>query len=151
MNHIYVIREREWGAFWCPINGKWNWSDNARAAKTFSSNEEAVAEFRRVKLDPFGYMVSIISVSLDRYGDPVVKDRTFRQDALSYPDLTSEAAERNIISMGGVVIKWRYSDRTFYLPECTIEIENDGTILVKGMTEEEFDRLYTKITGNDHE
>lgn len=148
MNHIYAIREREWGAFWCPINGKWNWSDNVRAAKTFSSNEEAVAEFRRVKLDPFGYMVSIISVSLDRYGDPVVKDRTFRQDALSYPDLTSEAAERNIISMGGVVIKWRYSDRTFYLPECTIEIENDGTILVKGMTEEEFDRLYTKITGN---
>ena len=148
MNHIYVIREREWGAFWCPINGKWNWSDNVRAAKTFSSNEEAVAEFRRVKLDPFGYMVSIISVSLDRYGDPVVKDRTFRQDTLSYPDLTSEAAERNIISMGGVAIKWRYSDRTFYLPECTIEIENDGTILVKGMTEEEFDRLYTKITGN---
>lgn len=148
MNHIYVIREREWGAFWCPINGKWNWSDNVRAAKTFSSNEEAVAEFRRVKLDPFGYMVSIISVSLDRYGDPVVKDRTFRQDALSYPDLTSEVAERNIISMGGVAIKWRYSDRTFYLPECTIEIENDGTILVKGMTEEEFDRLYTKITGN---
>lgn len=148
MNHIYVIREREWGAFWCPINGKWNWTDNVRAAKAFSSNEEAVAEFRRVKLDPFGYMVSIISVSLDRYGDPVVKDRTFRQDALSYPDLTSEAAERNIISMGGVVIKWRYSDRTFYLPECTIEIENDGTILVNGMTEEEFDRLYTKITGN---
>lgn len=148
MNHIYVIREREWGAFWCPINGKWNWSDNVRAAKTFSSNEEAVDEFRRVKLDPFGYMVSIISVSLDRYGDPVVKDRTFRQDSLSYPDLTSEAAERNIISMGGVVIKWRYSDRTFYLPECTIEIENDGTILVKGMTEEEFDRLYTKIAGN---
>lgn len=148
MNHIYVIREREWGAFWCPINGKWNWSDNVRAAKTFSSNEEAVAEFRRVKLDPFGYMVSIISVSLDRYGDPVVKDRTFRQDAISYPDLTSEVAERNIISMGGVAIKWRYSDRTFYLPECTIEIENDGTILVKGMTEEEFDRLYTKITGN---
>lgn len=148
MNHIYVIREREWGAFWCPINGKWNWSDNVRAAKTFSSNEEAVAEFRRVKLDPLGYMVSIISVILDRYGDPVVKDRTFRQDALSYPDLTSEAAERNIISMGGVAIKWRYSDRTFYLPECTIEIENDGTIRVKGMTEEEFDRLYTKITGN---
>lgn len=148
MSPIYVIREREWGAFWCPINGKWNWSDNVRAAKTFSSNEEAVAEFRRVKLDSFGYMVSIISVSLDRYGDPVVKDRTFRQDTLSYPDLTSEAAERNIISMGGVAIKWRYSDRTFYLPECTIEIENDGTILVKGMTEEEFDRLYTKITGN---
>lgn len=148
MNHIYVIREREWGAFWCPINGKWNWSDNVRAAKTFSSNEEAVAEFRRVKLDPFGYMVSIISVSLDRYGDPVVKDRTFRQDSLSYPDLTSEAAERNIISMGGVAIKWRYSYRTFYLPECTIEIENDGTIRVKGMTEDEFDRLYTKITGN---
>lgn len=62
--------------------------------------------------------------------------------------MTSEAVERNIISMGGVVIKWRYSDRTFYLPECTIEIDNDGTILVMGMTEEEFDRLYTKITGN---
>lgn len=34
------------------------------------------------------------------------------------------------------------------MPECTIEIENDGTIRVEGMTEEEFDRLYTKITGN---
>lgn len=151
MNPIYVIREREWGAFWCPVNGKWNWTDNVRAAKTFSSNDEAAAEFRRVGLDPVGYMVSIISVSLDYLGDPVAKDRTFRQDTISYPDLTSEVAERNIISMGGVVIKWRYSDRTFYLPECTIEIENDGTIRVKGMTEEEFDRLYTKITGKDHE
>ena len=65
MNPIYVIRERELGAFWCPINGKWNWTDNVRAAKTFSSNEEAAAEFRRVKLDAFGYMVSIISVCLD--------------------------------------------------------------------------------------
>ena len=102
-------------------------------------------------MDAFCYMVSIISVSLDRYGDPVVKDRTFRQNTLSYPDLTSESAERNIISMGGRVIKWRYSDRTIYMPECTIEIENDGTIRVKGMTEEEFDRLYTKITGNNHE
>lgn len=94
------------------------------------SNKEEAAEFRRVKLDAFGYMVSIISVSLDRYGDPVVKDRTFRQNTISYPDLTSEVAERMIISMGGRVIKWRYSDRTIYLPECTIEIENDGTILV---------------------
>lgn len=148
MNPIYVIREREWGAFWCPINGKWNWTDNVRAAKTFSSNEEAAAEFRRVKLDAFGYMVSIISVCLDYLGDPVAKDRTFRQNTVSYPDLASEAAERNIISMGGRVIRWRYSDRTIYMPECTIEIENDGTIRVKGMTEEEFDRLYTKITGN---
>lgn len=148
MNPIYVIREREWGAFWCPINGKWNWTDNVRAAKTFSSNEEAAAEFRLVKLDAFGYMVSIISVRLDHLGDPVAKDRTLRQNTVSYPDLTSEAAERNIISMGGRVIRWRYSDRTIYMPECTIEIENDGTIRVKGMTEEEFDRLYTKITGN---
>ena len=151
MSPIYVIREREWGTFWCPINGKWNWTDNVRAAKTFSSNEEAAAEFRRNKMDAFGYMVSFISVSLDYLGDPVAKDRTFRQTTLSYPDLTSEVAERNIISMGGRVIKWRYSDRTIYLPECTIEIENDGTIRVKGMTEEEFDRLYTKITGNNHE
>lgn len=148
MKPIYVIREREWGAFWCPINGKWNWTDNVRAAKTFSSNEEAAAEFRRVKMDTFGYMVSIISVSLDYLGDPVAKDRTFRQNTVSYQDFTSEAAERNIISMGGRVIRWRYSDRTIYMPECTIEIENDGTIRVKGMTEEEFDRLYTKITGN---
>lgn len=51
-------------------------------------------------------------------------------------------------NMDGRVIRWRYSDRTIYMPECTIEIENDGTIRVKGMTEEEFDRLYTKITGN---
>lgn len=119
-----------------------------RAAKTFPSNEEAAAEFRRVKLDPVGYMVSIISVSLDRYGDPVAKDRTFRQNTISYPDLTSEVAERNILSMGGEVVKWRYSDRTIYMPESMIEIEDDGTIRVKGMTEEEFDRLYTKITGN---
>lgn len=122
-----------------------------RAAKTFSSNEEAAAEFRQNKLDAFGYMVSIISVSLDRYDAPVVKDRTFRQNMVSYPDLTSESAERNILSMGGRVIKWRYSDRTIYLPEYTIEIEDDGTIRVKGMSEEEFDRLYTKITGKDHE
>lgn len=92
-------------------------------------------------------MVSIISVSLDRLGDPVAKDRTIRLNTLSHPDLTSEATERMILSMGGKVVKWRYSDRSIYLPECTIEIENDGTILVKGMTEEEFDRLYTKITG----
>lgn len=148
MKPIYVIREREWGAFWCPIIGKWNWTGNVTAAKTFSSNDEAAAEFRRVGLDPVGYMVSIISVSLDRFGDPVAKDRTFRQNTVSYPDLTSEAAERNIISMGGRVIRWRYRDRTIYMPECTIEIENDGTIRVEGMTEEEFDRLYTKITGN---
>lgn len=96
-------------------------------------------------------MVSIISVSLDYLGDPVAKDRTFRQNTVSYPDLTSDAAERMIISMGGRVIRWRYSDRTIYMPECTIEIENDGTIRVKGITEEEFDRLYIKITGNDHE
>lgn len=151
MNPIYVIREREWGAFWCPINGKWNWTSNIRKAMTFSSNDEAAAEFRRVGLDPVGYMVSIISVSLDYLGDPVVKDCTFRQNTLGYPDLTSEAAERIILSMGGKVVKWRYSDRSIYLPECTIEIENDGTIQVKGMTEEEFDRLYIKITGNDHE
>lgn len=147
MNPIYVIREREWGAFWCPINGKWNWTGNITAAKTFSSNDEAAAEFRRVGLVPVGYMVSIISVSLDRLGDPVAKDRTIRLNTLSHPDLTSEATERMILSMGGKVVKWRYSDRTIYMPECTIEIENDGTILVKGMTEEEFDRLYTKITG----
>ena len=151
MNPVYVIREREWGAFWCQINGKWNWTDNVRAAKTFSSNEEAAAEFRRIKLDPVGYMVSIIRVDLDYLGDPVAKDRTFRQNTISYPDLTREAAERNILSMGGKVVKWRYSDRTIYLPECTIEIEDDGTIRVKGMTEEEFDRLYIKITGNIHE
>ena len=151
MSNIYVIREREWGAFWSPIVGKWNWTNNVRVAKTFSSNEEAVAEFRRVGLDPVGYMVSIISVSLDYLGDPVAKDRTFMQNTLGYPDLTSEAAERIILSMGGKVVKWRYSDRTIYLPECTIEIENDGTIRVNGMTEEEFDRLYIKITGNDHE
>lgn len=70
------------------------------------------------------------------------------QNTVGYPDLTSEAAERMIISMGGMVIKWRYSDRTIYLPECTIEIENDGTIWVNGMTEDEFDAIYTKITGN---
>lgn len=151
MNPIYVIREREWGAFWCPINGKWNWTDNVRAAMTFPSNGEAAAEFRRIKLDPVGYMVSIIRVDLDYLGDHVAKDRTFRQNTVNYPDLTSEAAERNILSMGGEVVKWRYSDRTIYLPECTIEIEDDGTIRVKGMTEEEFDRLYTKITGKDHE
>lgn len=112
------------------------------------SNEEAVAEFRRVKLDAFGYMVSIISVSLDRFGDPVVKDCTFRQNTLGYPGLTSEAATSMILSIGGKVVKWRYSDRTIYLPECTIEIENDGTMWVKGMTESEFDRLYCKIIGN---
>lgn len=64
MKPIYVIREREWGAFWCPINGKWNWTDNVRAAKTFSSNEEAAAEFRRVKLDAFGYMVPSLASAL---------------------------------------------------------------------------------------
>lgn len=148
MKPIYVIREREWGAFWHPINGKWNWTGNVRVAMTFSSNEEAAAEFRRVGLDPVGYMVSIINISLDRFGDPVVKDRSICLKTLSHPDLTSEAAERMILSMGGKVVKWRYSDRTIYLPECTIEIENDGTISVNGMTEEEFDRLYTKITGN---
>lgn len=147
MKPIYVIREREWGAFWCPIIGKWNWTGNVTAAKTFSSNDEAAAEFRRVGLDPVGYMVSIISVSLDRFGDPVAKDRTIHLNTLSHPDLTSEATERMILSMGGKVVKWRYSDRSIYLPECTIEIENDGTIYVKGMTEDEFDRLYTKITG----
>lgn len=151
MKPIYVIREREWGAFWRPINGKWNWTGNVRVAMTFSSNEEAAAEFRRVGLDPVGYMVSIINISLDRFGDPVVKDRSICLNTLSHPDLTSEAAERMILSMGGKVVKWRYSDRTIYLPECTIEIENDGTIRVNGMTEEEFDRLYTKITGNVHE
>lgn len=52
MKPTYVIREREWGAFWCPVNGKWNWTDNVRAAKTFSSNDEAAAEFRRVGLGP---------------------------------------------------------------------------------------------------
>lgn len=148
MKPTYVIRGRVWGAFWCPVNGKWNWTDNVRAAKTFSSNDEAAAEFRRVGLDPVRYMVSIISVSLDYLGDPVAKDRTIRLNTLSHPDLTSEATERMILSMGGKVVKWRYSDRTIYMPECTIEIENDGTIRVKGMTEEEFDRLYTKITGN---
>lgn len=148
MKPIYVIREREWGAFWCPIDGKWNWTDAVRKAKTFSSNEEAAAEFRRVKLDAFGYMVSIIRVSLDRFGDPVVKDCTFRQNTLGYPGLTSEAATSMILSMGGKVVKWRYSDRTIYLPECTIEIENDGTMWVNGMSESEFDTLYTKITGN---
>lgn len=148
MNPIYVIREREWGAFWCPINGKWNWTNNVRAAKTFSSNDEAAAEFRRVGLDPVGYMVSIISVSIDCLGDPVAKDCAINLNTLSHPDLTSEATERMILSMGGKVVKWRYSDRTIYLPECTIEIENDGTMWVKGMTEAEFDRLYTKITGN---
>ena len=117
------------------------------AAMTFSSNDEAAAEFRRVGLDPVGYMVSLISVSLDYLGDPVVKDRTIRLNTLSHPDLTGEAAERMILSMGGKVVKWRYSDRTIYLPECTTEIENDGTVLVNVMTEEEFDRLYTKITG----
>lgn len=94
-------------------------------------------------------MVSIISVSLDYLGDPVAKDRTFRQNTVSYPDLTSEAATSMILSMGGKVVKWRYSDRTIYLPECTIEIENDGTMWVKGMSESEFDILYTKITGNN--
>lgn len=148
MNPIYVIREREWGAFWCPINGKWNWTYNVRAAKTFSSNEEAAAEFRLVGLDPVGYMVSIISISLDRFGDPVVKDRTIRQNTLGYPDLTSDVAMYMINSMGGKVVKWRYSDRTIYLPECTIEIENDGTMWVNGMTEAEFDAIYTKITEN---
>lgn len=148
MKPIYVIREREWGAFWCPINGKWNWTGNVRVAMTFSSNEEAAAEFRRVGLDPVGYMVSIISISLDRFGDPVVKDRTIRQNTLGYPDLTSDAATYMINSMGGTVVKWRYSDRTIYLPECTIEIENDGMIHVNGCTEEEFDAIYTKITGN---
>lgn len=148
MNLIYVIREREWGAFWCPINGKWNWTGDIRKAMTFSSNDEAAAEFRRVGLDPVGYMVSIISVRLDYLGGPVVKDRAIRLNTLSHPDLTSEAAERMILSMGGKVVKWRYSDRTVYLPECTIEIENDGTIRVNGMTEAEFDTLYTKITGN---
>lgn len=148
MKPIYVIREREWGAFWCPIIGKWNWTGNVRAAKTFSSNDEATAEFRRVGLDPVGYMVSIISVSLDRFGDPVAKDRTICLNTLSHPDLTSEATEHIILSMGGKVVKWRYSDRTIYLPECTIEIENDGTMWVNGMTEAEFDALYTKITGN---
>lgn len=93
-------------------------------------------------------MVSIISVSLDRFGDPVAKDRTIRLNTLSHPDLTSEATEHIILSMGGKVVKWRYSDRTIYLPECTIEIENDGTMWVNGMTEAEFDALYTKITGN---
>nr|DAS97397.1 MAG TPA: hypothetical protein [Caudoviricetes sp.] len=148
MSNIYVIREREWGAFWCPIDGKWNWTDNVRAAKTFSSNEEAAAEFRRIGLDPVGYMVSIISVSLDCLGVPVAKDRTFMQNTLGYPGLTSEAATSMILSMGGKVVKWRYSDRTIYLPECTIEIEDDGTIRIKGMTEEEFGRLYCKIIGN---
>lgn len=149
MSPVYVIREREWGAFWCPIDGKWNWTDNVRSAKTFSSNEEATAEFRRVGLDPVGYMVSIISVRLDYLGDPVVKDRSICLNTLSHPDLTSEAATSMILSMGGKVVKWRYSDRTIYLPECTIEIEDDGTIRIKGMTEEEFDRLYIKITGNN--
>lgn len=93
-------------------------------------------------------MVSIISVSLDRFGDPVAKDLTFRQNTLGYPGLTSEATTSMILSMGGKVVKWRYSDRTIYLPECTIEIENDGMMWVKGMTEAEFDILYTKITGN---
>lgn len=137
------------GAFWCPVNGKWNWTDNVRAAKTFSSNDEAAAEFRRVGLDPVGYMVSIVEVSYDRYGDPVVRDYKFRHDKLNLPDLTSEATERMILSTGGKVVKWRYSDRTIYLPECTIEIENDGTMWVKGMTEAEFDALYSKITGNN--
>lgn len=148
MNHIYVIREREWGAFWCPIDGKWNWTNNVRAAKTFSSNEEAAAEFRRIGLDPVGYMVSIISVSLNYLGDLIVKDCTFRQNTLGYPGLTSEATTSMILSMGGKVVKWRYSDRTVYLPECTIEIDNDGTMWVNGMSESEFDPLYTKITGN---
>lgn len=93
-------------------------------------------------------MVSIISVSLDYLGDPVAKDRRFCLNTRSHPDLTSEATERIILSMGGKVVKWRYSDRTIYPPECTIEIENDGTMWVKGMTEAEFDTLYTKITGN---
>lgn len=148
MNPIYVIREREWGAFWCPINGKWNWTGNIRKAMTFSSNDEAAAEFRRVGLDPVGYMVSIISVSIDYLGNPVAKDRAIRLNTLSHPDLTTEATEHIILSMGGKVVKWRYSDRTIYLPECTIEIENDGTMWVNGMSESEFDILYTKITGN---
>lgn len=93
-------------------------------------------------------MVSIISVSLDYLGNPVAKDRTICLNTRSHPDLTSEATERIILSMGGKVVKWRYSDRTIYLPECTIEIENDGTMWVKGMSESEFDILYTKITGN---
>lgn len=77
-------------------------------------------------------MVSIVEVSYDRYGDPVVRDYTFRHDKLNFPDLTSEAAERIILSIGGEAVKWRYSDGTIYLPECTIEIENDGTMWVKG-------------------
>lgn len=79
-------------------------------------------------------MVSIISVSLDYLGDPVAKGRTFRQNTLGYPGLTSEAATSMILSMGGKVVKWRYSDRTIYLPECTIEIENNGTMWVNGMS-----------------
>ena len=137
------------GAFWCPIDGKGNWTNNVRAAKTFSSNEEAAAEFRRIGLDPVGYMVSIISVSLNYLGDLIVKDRTFRQNTLGYPGLTSEAATSMVLSMGGKVVKWRYSDRSVYLPECTIEIDNDGTMWVNGMSESEFDHLYTKITGNN--
>ena len=148
MNPIYVIRGREWGGFWAPINGKWNWTANVRSAMVFSSNEEAAAEFRRVDMNPIDKMVSIISVNLDRFGDPVVKDRTFKHSTLSYPDLTSESAECMIRSMGGEMVKWRYGDMSIYLPECTIEIEDDGTIRVKGMTEEEFVRLYSKITGN---
>lgn len=54
MNPIYVIRRREFGNYWAPIDGKWNWTDNIRAAKTFSSNEEVAAEFRRIGLTLFG-------------------------------------------------------------------------------------------------
>lgn len=52
------------GRVWCPIVGKWNWTNNVSAAKTFSSNDEAAAEFRRVGLDPVGYMVQSLASAL---------------------------------------------------------------------------------------
>lgn len=152
MNPIYVIREREWGAFWCPINGKWNWTDNVRAAKTFSSNEEAAEAFRRFNLDPEHDMISLIALRYGEYGDYRTKRYIFRHDVHSFHDLTSVEAFRKIESIGGKIFKRNRSCWHIYMPECTIAINNDGgSMYIQGITEEEFDRLYIKITGNDHE
>lgn len=83
-------------------------------------------------------MVSIISVSLDYLGDPVAKDRTFRQNTVSYPDLTSEAAERNIISMGGGVVNGG-KRMVAYFPEFEIRYdEGDAYFTVSGANQDEF-------------
>lgn len=148
---IYIINNRVWDNFLFPVGEKAYWTRDVGNAKRFSSNEEAAEAFRRFNLDPEHDMISLIALQYGEYGDCRTKRYIFRHDVHSFPDLTSVEAFRKIESIGGKIFKRNRSFWHIYMPECTIAINIDGGVYIQGVTEEEFDRLYIKITGNDHE